>query len=70
QPIVHSKVYMDVDVKKERAKALYSEDKKLKVRKSHQNPYIKKLYEEFLGEPGGHKSHKLLHTTYQARSNY
>jgi NADH-quinone oxidoreductase subunit G/NADP-reducing hydrogenase subunit HndD len=54
-----------------RAEALYSEDKGLKNRKSHENPAIKKIYEEYLGEPLGHKSHKLLHTTYTERSkNY
>jgi iron-only hydrogenase group A len=54
-----------------RAEALYSEDKGLKHRKSHENPAIKKIYEEYLGEPLGHKSHKLLHTTYTPRDkNY
>lgn len=54
-----------------RAEALYGEDKGLKHRKSHDNPAIKKIYEEYLGEPLGHKSHKLLHTTYTPRSkNY
>lgn len=51
-----------------RAEALYSEDKGLKHRKSHENPAIKKIYEEYLGEPLGHKSHKLLHTTYTPRN--
>ena len=51
-----------------RAKALYAEDKKLKLRKSHENPAIKRIYEEFLGEPLGEKSHHLLHTKYTPRS--
>ena len=51
-----------------RAEALYSEDKGLKHRKSHENPAITQIYAEFLGEPLGHKSHKLLHTTYTPRS--
>jgi NADP-reducing hydrogenase subunit HndD len=47
-----------------RAKALYSIDEAKAVRKSHDNPYLKKLYEEYLGEPGSEKAHHLLHTTY------
>lgn len=70
QPIVPAKVQMDIDLKKERAKALYSEDKKAPIRKSHENPDIIKLYEEFLGEPGGHKAHELLHTHYHARPKF
>ncbi len=54
--------------RKLRAEALYKEDKGLKLRKSHENPAIKKLYEDFLGEPLGHKSHELLHTKYTRRS--
>lgn len=67
QPIVSSKVRMEKDIRVERAKALYNEDEAKTYRKSHQNPAIIKLYEEYLGEPGGHKSHKLLHTTYSAK---
>ncbi len=70
QPICSAKTYMDIDVKKERAKALYSEDEKLTIRKSHENPDIKKLYDEFLEKPGSHKSHELLHTHYMARPKY
>ncbi len=70
QPICSSKTYMDIDVKKERAKALYSEDEKLTIRKSHENPDIKKLYDEFLEKPGSHKAHELLHTHYMARPKY
>ena len=39
------------------------------MRKSHENPAVKQLYEEFLGEPLGHKSHELLHTHYTPRSS-
>ena len=70
QPIVCNSVRMDVDIKAERAKALYSEDKASKVRKSHENPDIIKIYEEFLGEPGGHKAHELLHTHYTKRPKF
>jgi len=52
-----------------RAQAIYEEDASLELRKSHDNPEIKKIYEEFLTEgPLGHKSHKLLHTSYTKRS--
>ena len=51
-----------------RAEALYAEDKGLKNRKSHENPAIKQIYAEYLGEPLGQKSHKLLHTKYTPRS--
>ena len=70
QPICHSKTYMDVDVKAERAKALYSEDARLSIRKSHENPDIKKLYEEFLEKPGSHIAHELLHTHYIVRGKF
>lgn len=53
---------------KSRMKALYNYDRKMSVRKSHQNPEIKMLYEEFLGEPGGKIAHKLLHTHYKERN--
>ena len=69
QPIVDARVRADVDVKAKRAEALYSEDRNAKIRKSHENPVITKLYEEFFGEPCGHKSHELLHTHYVDRSD-
>lgn len=68
QPICSAKTWMDVDIKAERAKALYSEDEKSAVRKSHENPDIKLLYSEYLEKPGSHKAHKLLHTTYTKRN--
>lgn len=67
QPIVDAKTRMEVDIRAERAKALYSEDSRKQYRKSHQNPSVIRLYEEYLGEPGGHKSHELLHTTYSQK---
>lgn len=54
-------------IKEKRAEGLYEEDKNLPLRKSHENPEIKKLYDEFLEKPGSHKAHKLLHTTYKDR---
>jgi iron-only hydrogenase group A len=68
QPVVDAYTRATVDVKAERAKALYSEDEKATLRKSHENPVIQKLYADFLGEPCGHKSHELLHTHYVDRS--
>jgi len=52
---------------RERAESLYTLDERLTYRKSHKNPAILALYEEYLGEPLGHKSHELLHTHYGAR---
>ena len=59
QPIVCADVQAEVNVKELRAKALYGEDEGKKLRKSHENPSIKKLYAEFLGEPNSHRAHKL-----------
>ena len=55
------------EVRKKRISALYEEDRAMALRKSHENPAIRKLYEEFLGEPLGEKSHHLLHTHYTRR---
>ncbi|TCS80090.1 NADH-dependent [FeFe] hydrogenase, group A6 [Pectinatus cerevisiiphilus] len=54
-------------VTKKRMKALYMIDRNSKLRKSHENPYLKKLYAEFLEKPGSEKAHQLLHTHYHAR---
>ena len=54
-------------VREKRMKGLYNIDSLKELRKSHQNPYITKVYEEYLGEPGSHKAHQLLHTEYTAR---
>jgi len=54
-------------IKGKRAMGLYEEDANLPVRKSHENPEIKKLYAEILEKPGSHKAHELLHTTYKNR---
>ena len=70
QPIVCSKDLMYLNVKELRAKALYDEDAGKAKRKSHENDEVKKLYDEYLGEIGGHKAHELLHTTYAAKSKF
>jgi len=61
---------MDIDIRSERAKALYEEDKKMPERKSHKNSEVMTLYKEFLGEPNGHLAHELLHTHYSQREIY
>lgn len=55
------------DVLEKRLEALYAIDRNKKIRKSHQNPYIKKIYQEYLEKPGSHKAHQLLHTHYVVR---
>ena len=68
QPIVSAKDKMDIDIRVERAKALYDEDANvLTYRKSHQNPSVIRLYEEYLEEPNSHKAHHLLHTSYSVK---
>ncbi|MBU4541387.1 NADH-dependent [FeFe] hydrogenase, group A6 [uncultured Acetobacterium sp.] len=68
QSIVPAKDKMDIDIRAERAKALYVSDAKItKYRKSHQSPAVIRIYDEYLGEPNGHKSHHLLHTTYSQK---
>ena len=56
--------------REKRARALYSEDERKVLRKSHENPDLMKLYSEYLGEPNGHLSHHLLHTHYVKRGKY
>ena len=70
QPIKSSKIRAEVDVQKLRANALYSIDEKSTIRKSHENPIIKKIYKEYLGNPGIKLAHELLHTKYTPREKY
>lgn len=71
QPTQPASVRNFTDLKALRAKALYDQDKDMPIRKSHQNPVLKKIYAEYLGEPGGHKAHHILHTSYVKREkNY
>jgi NADP-reducing hydrogenase subunit HndD len=70
QPDVPGYVRSSVDVRALRAKALYKEDEASTFRKSHDNPVVKEIYKSYLGEPGSHKAHELLHTTYAARKKY
>ncbi len=70
QPIHDAKTRAMVDIHGLRKAALYKADENIKLRKSHENPVIKKLYEEYLTEPGSHKAHELLHTTYHKREYF
>ena len=70
QPQVSAHVRNFVDVQGLRQKSLYELDLTREHRKSHENPDIRTLYKEFLGEPGSHKAHVLLHTSYEARPMY
>ena len=70
QPIKSAKTRATIDVRKRRADSIYSIDEKSTIRKSHENPTIKKIYEEYLEKPGSHKAHKYLHTTYSPKPKY
>ncbi len=70
QPIKTSKTRSEMDVRKLRADSIYSIDEKSTIRKSHENPVLKKIYEEYLEEPGSYRAEKLLHTNYRKREKY
>ncbi len=68
QPHQPASVRSFEDLKAIRAAALYNDDASKAIRKSHENPMIKKIYAEYLEKPGSHKAHKILHTSYVDRS--
>ena len=70
QPVQPMNLRNFTDLKTARSKALYTEDARLTLRKSHENPVIKELYENYLEKPGSDKAHHLLHTHYKKRSMY
>ncbi len=71
QPIQPASMRSFTDLKALRAKALYAQDEAMTLRKSHESPVVKKLYEEFFDDGiGGHKAHHCLHTTYVARKKF
>ncbi len=70
QPIQPAVVRNFVDLKARRAEALYTADRNNTKRKSHENETVKALYTEYLGKPGSHKAHEILHTSYVARKKY
>lgn len=65
QPIPTNK-----EIREQRAAGIYTADRAMELRKSHENPAVKALYEDFLGSPLGHKSHELLHTGYLQRNKH
>lgn len=67
QPIKNSRTRANVNIRKLRADSIYSIDEKSKIRKSHENPVVKKVYEEFLESPGSYRAEKLLHTIYEKK---
>ncbi|MEG1613151.1 MAG: NADH-dependent [FeFe] hydrogenase, group A6 [Clostridia bacterium] len=67
QPIQDAFTRNNSNIQALRAKAIYDTDKVMKLRKSHENVYIKELYDTFLGEPNSHKAHEILHTKYVKR---
>jgi NADP-reducing hydrogenase subunit HndD len=70
QPIHPAKIQDNVDIRTLRSDSLYAIDAGKEQRKSHLNPVITKIYEEWLEEPGSHKAHELLHTTYTPKKFY
>ena len=67
QPVQPASVRNFVDLKALRAAALYKDDENLPIRKSHENPVVKTLYDEYFEKPGSHKAHEVLHTHYVSR---
>ena len=67
QPIQPASVRMTTDLRAVRAAVLYNDDKNCDLRKSHENSAVKKLYDEYFGEPNSHKAHEILHTHYIKR---
>ena len=70
QPVQAAVVHNFVNLKGIRGAALYEADKNLPVRKSHESEAVKRVYEEFFGEPGSHTAHEVLHTSYTPRPKY
>lgn len=70
QPVQPASVRNFVDLKALRAKALYDADEAKPLRKSHENPELLKIYEEYFGEFGSHLAHRILHTTYVERPHF
>ena len=68
QPVVSAATRNFVDLKALRAKSLYEKDQGMTLRKAHDNPVLKKIYEEFLGHPGSELAHKMLHTDFVRRN--
>ncbi len=67
QPVQSAATKAAVNLKEKRASILYNADQQMELRKSHDNLAVKKLYDDYLGEPGSHKAHEILHTHYIKR---
>ncbi|MCL2797895.1 MAG: NADH-dependent [FeFe] hydrogenase, group A6 [Firmicutes bacterium] len=70
QPQRPASLQNQIDLRLARAKAIYKSDKAAKLRKSHENPVIKTLYQDYFGAPGSHKAHKALHTSYSKKDKF
>ncbi|GHU98790.1 ferredoxin [Clostridia bacterium] len=70
QPVRNAEKLNFMDIAETRAKPIYAGDAKNKIRKSHENPVVKALYEEYFQYPNSHRAHEVLHTTYAARKKY
>ena len=70
QPIQSAYVRNNTDIRSLRAEAIYKADAAMELRRSHENPAVKALYDEYLGQPNSHLAHKILHTRYIPRNNY
>ena len=70
QPLQPASVRSFTDLRGLRAAALYAQDEAMARRKSHESPVVKELYETYLGEPGSHKAHELLHCEYIPQKRY
>ena len=70
QPLQPADVRSFTDIKGLRAAALYQQDETMIFRKSHENPFVQTIYKDYLGEPGSHKAHELLHCTYVPQKRY
>ncbi|MBP0979411.1 MAG: iron hydrogenase small subunit [Oscillospiraceae bacterium] len=70
QPIQPASVRNFTDIRQKRLDALYNQDKNTKIRRSHENPAVVKIYQEYLEKPGSHKAHEILHTKYKEKSPF
>ena len=70
QPLHDGATRSFTELRKLRMNAIYEQDQKMPLRKSHENPVVKQIYDEILGEPGGEVAHKTLHTSYRKREKY
>ena len=70
QPLQPAGIRNFTDLRGTRAKALYAEDESKTLRKSHANPAVQRLYEEYFTKPGSHKAHEVLHTTYSKKERF